>query len=309
MNNSKRIGIMKDISLLIREPFPGLYLLDLPQPMDGFRQFISAWFFRDDSGRRILVDPGPASTIPLLVEQLKQITDGLDVILLTHIHLDHSGGLAQLLDRYPLAKVLAHPKAHRHLMNPGRLWTASLGTLGQVAVMYGEPLAVAPECLVHGDERGKIEVFLTPGHAAHHLSFRADFGDRRFLFAGEVAGMCIPADDGTFWHRPATPPVFDAQKALESISLLRQKLTGDELLCYAHWGAADNAQERLNVAEQQLRFWLELVSSHKEEPVEKIVDHLLASDTFLQVPIPLDLKDREKRFMKNSVKGILRGMS
>ncbi len=300
---------MGDISLLIREPFPGLYLLDLPQSKDGFQRFISAWFFRDDSGRRVLVDPGPACTIPLLAEQLKRVTDGLDMILLTHIHLDHSGGLAQLLEHYPLAKVLAHPKGHRHLVEPGRLWKASLDTLGQVAVMYGEPLPVAPECLMDEDERGKIEVFPTPGHASHHLSFRAGFGGRGFLFAGEVAGMCIPAADGNFWHRPATPPVFDGQKALDSISLLRGKLAGDELLCYAHWGMTDNAEEQLNVAEQQLRFWLEVISHRKKEPIEKIVDYLLASDPFLQVSIPQDLKDREKQFMKNSVKGILRWLA
>ncbi len=296
---------MKDVSLFIREPFPGLYLLDLPQPMDGFRKFISAWFFRDDSGRRILVDPGPASTIPLLVKQLKRITNGLDMILLTHIHLDHSGGLAQLLEQYPLAKVLAHPKAHRHLAEPARLWAASLDTLGQVAVMYGEPLPVAQECLADRDETGNIEVFPTPGHAVHHLSFRAGFGGRKFLFAGEVAGMFISGNDGSSWHRPATPPVFHGQKALESISLLRETLAGDELLCYAHWGVSDNAQEALQVAEQQLQLWLEVVKSRKEQPVDKIVEYLLASDPFLQVSIPLDLKDREKKFMKNSVKGIL----
>ncbi len=301
---------MNNVSSLIREPFPGLYLLDLPQPMAGFERFISAWFFRDDSGRRVLVDPGPTSTIPLLVKQVKQITDGLDMILLTHIHLDHSGGLAHLLACYPLAKVMAHPNAHRHLINPDRLWEDSLDTLGQVALMYGEPLPVAPECLVDRDQKGLVEVFMTPGHASHHISFRASAGDRRLLFVGEAAGMSIPGHAGDFWCRPATPPIFDVQKALDSMALLKKKLAGDELLCYAHWGAAENPVERLKRAEQQLKFWLEVVSRHKDETPEKIVDHLLQSDQFLlQVSIPLDLQNRERKFMKNSVKGLLRWVS
>ncbi len=90
---------------------------------------------------------------------------------------------------------------------------------------------------------------------------------------------------------------------------LQKKLAGDEVFCYAHWGAADNAQERLSLAEQQLKFWLEVVSRHKDETPEKIVDYLLQSDPCLQVAVSLDVKDREKKFMKNSVKGLLRWVS
>jgi hypothetical protein len=58
-----------DSSDIFKHELPeGLYLLDLPQKMDGYHHFISAWFFVDSKGRRILVDPGPASTIPLLLD-------------------------------------------------------------------------------------------------------------------------------------------------------------------------------------------------------------------------------------------------
>ena len=62
-------------------------------------RFISAWLFTDPLGRRVLVDPGPADTIPLLIRELESLTDGIDLILLTHIHLDHAGGLGQFCSR------------------------------------------------------------------------------------------------------------------------------------------------------------------------------------------------------------------
>jgi glyoxylase-like metal-dependent hydrolase (beta-lactamase superfamily II) len=107
--------------------------------MAGFHHFISSWFFVDRTGRRILVDPGPAGTIPLLLDKLSSVTDGVDLVLLTHIHLDHSGGIGQLCEQYGGSAVAAHPKAMRHLVDPRRLWSSSLEVLGDVAEMFGEP--------------------------------------------------------------------------------------------------------------------------------------------------------------------------
>ena len=62
-------------------PLPdGLHCVDLPQSLLGFRRFISAWFFRDALGRRVLIDPGPANTIPLLLRELDPLTNSMDLI-------------------------------------------------------------------------------------------------------------------------------------------------------------------------------------------------------------------------------------
>ncbi len=301
---------LNQIEDLIHEPFPGLFLLDLPQEKAGFRMFISAWFFKDRAGRNVLVDPGPASTIPLLKSLLDKMGETLDIILITHIHLDHSGGLGQLLQHFPQAEVIAHAKGHRHLAQPERLWDASVDTLGDVAVMYGQPVSIPAASIMETDDKNIIEVFLTPGHASHHLSFRTEFGGRKFLFAGEAAGSYIPLGQDKFWCRPATPPVCNPQVFLNSIAFLKSQLAGDEILCYAHWGAVEDAKARLDWSEEQLSFWVETISRHKDEAPEALVERLVQTDERLQgVKLPEDLDKKERSFMKNSVKGILKGLS
>ncbi|MCR4818195.1 MAG: MBL fold metallo-hydrolase [Fretibacterium sp.] len=286
----------------------GLFLIDLPQSAPGFRRFISSWFFQDTAGRRILVDPGPAGTIPLLLKELKKLTEGVDLVLLTHIHLDHAGGLADFCARYPGVQVLAHPRAFRHLREPQKLWDASVRTLGDIALMYGEPAPLPPSVpLLEQDPDGLIEVFLTPGHAPHHISLRVQAGGRTLFFAGEAAGMVLPLKDDSLWLRPTTPPRFDAEAARSSLSLLASVLRGDELLCYAHWGTSEGPRERVEQAQEQLERWFRLIMPLRDRAPEEIVEYLLTHDPLLRQSgaLPPDLLERERRFMANSVRGML----
>ena len=287
----------------------GLFLIDLPQPMPGFRRFISPWFFHDAAGRRIVVDPGPTDTIPLLLRELKNFTDGVDLVLLTHIHLDHAGGLTEFCSHYPGVQVLAHPRAYRHLREPRKLWDASVRTLGDVALMYGEPAPLPSSVpLLEQDPAGLIEVFPTPGHAPHHISLRVPCEERTLFFVGEAAGMALPLEDGaSLWLRPTTPPRFDADAARSSLELLASVLRGDELLCYAHWGAVENPKERIEQAREQLERWFSLIAPMRGHTPEEIVESLLTNDPLLRQSgnLPPDLLERERLFMANSVRGML----
>jgi glyoxylase-like metal-dependent hydrolase (beta-lactamase superfamily II) len=287
----------------------GLHLLDLPQTHPGFRYMVSSWFFVDSLGRRVVVDPGPPSTIPLLFDQLSSLTNGVDFVLLTHIHLDHSGGISQFCERYKGAKVLVHPKARRYLTHPEKLWQASLATLGEIAEMYGAPLPLDPGFLLDCDELPGMTILETPGHAPHHLSFLIPFKNERLFFVGEAMGLFLPlASSPTLpYMRPATPPKFDAVAAQTSLRKIEEALQGDELLCYSHWGAARRARNQITLAKGQLEDWLSLVSEMKEQPEDAIADHLLSWDSLLKgySQLPKDLQERERFFTLNSVKGLL----
>ena len=287
----------------------GLHLIDLPQPRPGYRRFISSWFFIDPQGRHILVDPGPANTIPMLLEALTPLTNKIDLILLTHIHLDHSGGVAQLCESYDSAKVVAHRKASRHLIDPKTLWEASLATTGDVALMYGQPKQLAPDKLLDYDreELAGIKIMETPGHAPHHLCFIVPFNGEELFFVGEAAGLHMLTEDGKAYIRPASPGKFDAPAALASLTEMEAAIQGDELLCYAHWGAARDAKAYLAAAKTQINYWLDTIGKMQNCTLGQIAEYLLSNDKFLAGHSTLseDLRQRELLFMENNIKGFL----
>ncbi len=284
-----------------------LYLIDIDQALEGFRKFISAWLYRVN-GATLLVDPGPASTIPYLVERLKQAgVDRVDHVLLTHIHLDHAGGTGQLLRHFPGARVNCHPKGIPHLVAPQKLWEESIKVLGKVAAAYGE-MAPVPESGISFRDRidlggAFIEVIETPGHAPHHVSYRVG----EILFAGEIGGVYVPLDEG-FYVRPATPPPFRHETFQESIA--KAAALDVSLVCLGHYGCMQDAAALFERAGRQLDFWVETVESHFKAGSDSFEETVLA-DLIAHDPdmagwhlLPKDIQARERNFCFNSIRGI-----
>jgi len=231
----------------------------------------------------------------------------IDYIILTHIHIDHAGGVGTAIREMPKAKVLAHSQALRHLVDPAKLWEASLKTLGDLALQYGriEPVpedrvAVATDLMTIDLGRGLIpEVHLTPGHASHHLSLF----DRKngILIAGEAAGVCV---NGVI--RLATPPPFRLDETLSSIDRLIS--LEPRTLCYGHFGCYRNAVERLRLARSKLLTWYETVGSAAGEgrAAEEILVLLKEKDRDLDYLDSLgqDAYRREHDLLINSINGL-----
>ncbi|PKN11924.1 MAG: MBL fold metallo-hydrolase [Deltaproteobacteria bacterium HGW-Deltaproteobacteria-4] len=277
--------------------------LDLPSQR-GFRQFISAWLYRDN-GLTFVVDPGPLATIPhLLAELRKNGVKDLDYILLTHIHIDHAGGTGALLAAFPKAQVICHPEGIRHLIAPEKLWQGTLKVLGSLAEAYGEIVAVPAERISFRKEVGPCRVWITPGHAPHHLSFQV--GD--LLFAGEVAGVHYPLESGIFM-RPATPPRFIpvvAQKSLAKMIALEP-----QRLVFAHYGLVNEAGKYLRIASAQLNLWVRGVAATAtavpEDREEMIIAWLRTHDDYYRNvdQLPEDILVRERYFLGNSLRGMI----
>lgn len=277
--------------------------LDLPSQR-GFRKFISSWLYHD-AGLTFVVDPGPLATIPHLLEELhKNGVVDLDYILLTHIHIDHAGGTGALLTAFPEAQVICHPEGIPHLVAPEKLWQGTLKVLGPLAAAYGEIVAVPTECISFREEVGPCRVWMTPGHAQHHLSFQ--FGD--LLFAGEVAGVHYPLEAGIFM-RPATPPRFIlavAQKSLAKIIALKP-----QRLVFAHYGLVNEAGKYLRIASEQLDLWVRGVAATAttapEEREETIIAWLRTHDDYFRNvdQLPEDIRVRERYFLGNSLRGMI----
>src|SRR3954452_3352073 len=84
----------------------------------------------------VLVETGSQSSVPAL---LAALTDhGVDAndlagIAVTHIHLDHAGGVGDVARAFPNATVYVHEKGARHLVDPTRL-------INSAAMVYGDRL-------------------------------------------------------------------------------------------------------------------------------------------------------------------------
>jgi glyoxylase-like metal-dependent hydrolase (beta-lactamase superfamily II) len=286
---------------------PALRLLDLQPPVAGHERFIGAYLFC--GARNVIVDVGPRVAIPNLLTLLAELginRDAIDYVVLTHIHIDHAGGIGTLLKELRRARVIAHPRARPHLIEPEMLWRASRESLGSLAAEYGRIESVPEEKVVDAEDgmeldlgRGLVlELYLTPGHAPHHLSLydRAE----GVLIAGEAAGDCF---DGGI--RPVTPPPFRLAEALSSIDKLMA--LKPRRICYGHFGCYDNAPERLTFIRKQILKWDRIISveARAGRGPEDILSTLREKDSSLDY---LDGLDREKyvvqyRHLINSIRG------
>ncbi len=62
-------------------------------------------------GRAAIVDTGANASVPLVLDALRELglgVDAVELLFLTHVHLDHAGGAGALLRHLPNARVLVH---------------------------------------------------------------------------------------------------------------------------------------------------------------------------------------------------------
>jgi glyoxylase-like metal-dependent hydrolase (beta-lactamase superfamily II) len=257
-----------------------LYLIDLKPA--GFENFIASYVVLGE--KTAIIETGPTSTVNNLLNGLREIGikfEDIDFIAVSHIHLDHGGGAGTLMRHLPNAKLIVHPRGAPHLVNPDKLWTQSRQVLGKVAELYGEPEPVSPERIVQAGDGmtvslGKnieIEVLETLGHASHHFSYIEK--NSKTLFPGDAAGIYLNQFDIIV---PTTPPPFHLETTLASIDKLIQK--APRLLCYTHFGVAENAIEKLKRHAAQLRLWADIVAEgiKKGETLEVISENIRQKD-------------------------------
>jgi glyoxylase-like metal-dependent hydrolase (beta-lactamase superfamily II) len=211
----------------------------------GIPGTIGAW---EDDG--LVVDPGPASTIPTLLEGLGE---GFEprALLLTHIHLDHAGGTGTLLERFPGTPVYVHEIGAPHLVDPSRLWKSAARLYGaeRMTELWGDVRPVPAEAIrvLRGGERVEgMDVMHAPGHAGHHVVYLGDAGE---AYVGDVAGVRTPP--GTLTVMPTPPPEIDVEAWLRTIATLAERRP--ERLRQTHFGEVEPAAEQLEVAAESLR--------------------------------------------------------
>jgi glyoxylase-like metal-dependent hydrolase (beta-lactamase superfamily II) len=186
-----------------------------------------------DNGRAAIVDTATNASVPRVLEALaaKSIApEQVEWVMLTHIHLDHAGAAGTLMAALPNARLTAHPRGARHMVDPQRLVDATKHVYGEEETrkLYGEIVPVAAERVVETHHQTVLRMgmreflFLdTPGHAKHHVCIV----DRKsgHIFAGDTFGLSYRELDvgGRQFVFPATTPVqFDPEALHRSLEML-----------------------------------------------------------------------------------------
>lgn len=228
----------------------------------GHRQSIAAALLRSDNFAA-LVDPGPASTLSTLREQLATLglsVPDLDAILLTHIHLDHAGATGALVRENPRLRVYVHSRGAAHLIDPSTLLRSASRLYGNDMLrLFGEFMPVPASNLqaLDGGENislgsRSLQVLYTPGHASHHVTY-FDQTDG-VAFVGDTAGISI---NGHPFILPATPPPDISlelwENSLDAIAGLHPRR-----LFLTHFSFSDDPARHISSYRERLLRWRDL---------------------------------------------------
>jgi len=219
----------------------------------------------ESDGHRAIIDPGPASVLPRLRQQLDSRGIGvsdLNAILLTHIHLDHAGATGALIKENPNLEVYVHKAGMLHVANPSkllasaeRLWPGELGHL------FGETLAVpfgnlrmleGGETLSLGSRN--LEVVYTPGHASHHVAY-FDSSDGT-AFVGDTTGFHIAGEP--FVVPLAPPPDIDLEIWYASLEAIAARHPARLFL--THFGYSKDPAAHIAEYRENMQRWADLAA-------------------------------------------------
>src|SRR5436190_1340025 len=219
----------------------------------------------------VLVETGSQSSVDALLAALAELNvdpNELAGIAVTHIHLDHAGGVGDVARAFPNATVYVHEKGARHLADPARLVASAEQVYGPLLdALYGrlDPTPVERIKVLADGEEIRVSPTRTltsvdsPGHAKHHLAVHDS--ESGILFAGDAVGVRLP-DAGVL--RPSTPPAdFDLDQALNSLRRFAERRpTGVAL---AHFGLVPDPMDTLVEAEETLRKWADTAEKAWQE--------------------------------------------
>ncbi|HEY0859912.1 MAG TPA: MBL fold metallo-hydrolase, partial [Pseudoxanthomonas sp.] len=221
----------------------GIHTIDTAFQRDHF----DAAYLIVEQGRGAFIDCGTYHSVPLLLAAAQRAglsPADIDLLIVTHVHLDHAGGAGLLMQQLPNATLVAHPRAAPHLIDPAKLIAGATAVYGEEEMQrsYGT-LRPVPEARVRVVADGEtvmlagraLECIDTPGHARHHHCIWD--ARSRSWFTGDTFGLSYRELDGPqgAFILPTTTPVQFEPEALKA-SIARMVERAPEAMYLTHYG-------------------------------------------------------------------------
>jgi len=242
---------------------PGV--LEIDTLLGGWERITAGYLVTGDAP--VLVETGSQTSVPALLAALGDLgvdPAGLAGIAVTHIHLDHAGGVGDVAAAFPNAIVYVHERGARHLVDPTKLVGSAAQVYGDLLdTLYGRLTPTDAErvrVLADGEQitvspNRTLTTVDSPGHAKHHLALHDS--ESGVLFAGDAVGVRLP-DAGVL--RPSTPPPdFDLEQAIASLHRFAERRPAG--IALAHYGLVPDPVDILLEAEGTLRQWAEVAEA------------------------------------------------
>ena len=247
--------------------------------MEGKKDRMACYYI--DSIDPILIEVGPSKSFPYLITALESLgINNVKRSAITHLHLDHVGGIGHVVQKYKDHFVYIHELGIKHLPSPEKLWKA-------VADVYTEewlennwgkikPTPIGNiKSLSDGYEfklsnTRDLKSLYSPGHAKHHYTFYDK--ESGTMFMGDTLGLIYP--HGDFVQPNLPPPDFNKELLFDTL----EKISKYDLtqLAIAHFGIHNKPYQLIENAFQSIDNWVNFINNLPDISDDEATDILLS---------------------------------
>jgi glyoxylase-like metal-dependent hydrolase (beta-lactamase superfamily II) len=266
----------------------GVTTIDVAYVRSGF----AASHLIVENGHAAFIDTGTSLSVPLLLKVLAEkgiSREKVTHVMPTHVHLDHAGGAGALMQEFPNAVLVVHPRGARHMIDPTKLISGTVAVYGEEKTqkLYGTISPVPEERVLIADDESRIDfhgrslLFLdAPGHARHHYCVIDESTNN--LFSGDNFGISyreFDNENGAFIFPTTTPVQFDPEAMRKTLDRLLSY--NPQAVYLTHFGRVTNIEKRgsdlRNCLDQLVEMALDLKQEGKaqQDSLASGVQHIL----------------------------------